>query len=124
MEYTRATQRAATIGQGMAFLFGLAGLFSNPFLLFIAALRLDRRGAGASMAQMKSSFAGIPVRRLCDGLPGVAPADRCSEPSTWCCAGSSRTSRGSIATAPWGSSPGALIQALSTTVRRRRSSGG
>src|SRR5437868_10161713 len=36
MEYTQATQVAAQIGQGMAFLFGLAGLFYDPFLLFIA----------------------------------------------------------------------------------------
>ena len=36
IEYTRATQIAATLGQGMALLFGLVGLFTNPFLLFIA----------------------------------------------------------------------------------------
>src|SRR5215211_3460564 len=35
MDYVRATQVAASIGQGLAFLFGLAGLFGNPFLLFI-----------------------------------------------------------------------------------------
>ena len=31
MEYTRATQRAATIGQGMAILFGFIGLQGKPF---------------------------------------------------------------------------------------------
>src|SRR5215204_3763354 len=36
MDYVRATQVAANIGQGMAFIFGFIGLFSNPFLLFIA----------------------------------------------------------------------------------------
>src|SRR5512133_183850 len=36
MEYVRATQVAANIGQGMAFLLGFIGLFGNPFLLFIA----------------------------------------------------------------------------------------
>jgi Zn-dependent protease len=36
MEYTRATQSAAHIGQGMALLFGLVGLLTNPILMFIA----------------------------------------------------------------------------------------
>jgi Zn-dependent protease len=36
MEFTRATQIAASIGQGLAFLLGLVGLLGNPFLLFIA----------------------------------------------------------------------------------------
>src|SRR5512138_3596022 len=36
MDYVRATQIAANIGQGMAFLLGFFGLFNNPFLLFIA----------------------------------------------------------------------------------------
>src|SRR6266568_3171246 len=31
LEYTQATQIAAQVGQGMAFLFGLVGLFLNPF---------------------------------------------------------------------------------------------
>jgi Zn-dependent protease len=32
-EYSRATQIAASIGQGIAILFGFIGLFYNPFLL-------------------------------------------------------------------------------------------
>jgi Zn-dependent protease/CBS domain-containing protein len=36
MSYPRATQIAATVGQGLAFVLGFAGLFSNPMLLFIA----------------------------------------------------------------------------------------
>jgi len=35
-EYSQATQIAASIGQGIAILFGFVGLFYNPFLLFIA----------------------------------------------------------------------------------------
>ena len=31
MEYSRATQIAASVGQGMALLFGLVGIFGNPF---------------------------------------------------------------------------------------------
>jgi Zn-dependent protease len=36
MEYVKATQIAAGVGQGLALVFGFAGLFSNPMLLFIA----------------------------------------------------------------------------------------
>ena len=43
LEYVHATQIAANIGQGFAFLFGFIGLFSNPFLVFIALVRLDGR---------------------------------------------------------------------------------
>ena len=63
MEYTKATQTAASVGQGMAFLFGLVGLFVNPFLLFIAFFVWIGAAQEASSVQMKSSMAGIPVAR-------------------------------------------------------------
>jgi Zn-dependent protease/CBS domain-containing protein len=63
MEYTRATQIAAGLGQGMAFLFGFAGLFYNPFLLFIAFFVWIGAAQEASMAQMRSALAGVPVSR-------------------------------------------------------------
>ena len=63
VEYTRATQIAASIGQGMAFLFGFLGLFSNPFLVFIALFVWIGAAQEASMVQMKSAVAGIPVSR-------------------------------------------------------------
>lgn len=63
MEYTKATQTAAGIGQGMAFLFGLVGLFVNPFLLFIALFVWIGAAQEATGVQMKSSLAGIPVAR-------------------------------------------------------------
>lgn len=63
MEYVRATQVAANIGQGMAFLFGFIGLFSNPFLLFIAFFVYIGASQEASMVQMKNSISGIPVTR-------------------------------------------------------------
>ena len=63
MEYTKATQTAASVGQGMAFLFGLVGLFVNPFLLFIAFFVWIGAAQEAGSVQMKSSMAGIPVAR-------------------------------------------------------------
>lgn len=63
MEYTRATQAAAVVGQGMAFLFGFLGLYGNPMLIFIALFVWIGAAQEASMVQMKTSLAGIPVRR-------------------------------------------------------------
>jgi Zn-dependent protease/CBS domain-containing protein len=63
MDYTRATQLAATIGQGMAFFFGLIGLFFNPFLIFVALFVWIGAGQEAAMSQMKSALGGIPLER-------------------------------------------------------------
>ena len=63
MDYTRATQVAATIGQALALVFGFVGLFTNPFLVFIALFVWMGAAGEASMVQMKSSLAGIPVAR-------------------------------------------------------------
>jgi Zn-dependent protease/CBS domain-containing protein len=63
MEYTRATQRAAMIGQGMAIVFGFIGLQGNPILIFIALFVWIGAGQEASVVQMKSALAGIPLRR-------------------------------------------------------------
>jgi Zn-dependent protease len=63
LEYVQATQIAATVGQGFAFLFGFIGLFSNPFLLFIALFVWMGAGQEASMAQIRHSISGVPVTR-------------------------------------------------------------
>jgi len=63
MEYTQATQVAAGVGQGFAFLMGFIGLFSDPFLLFIAFFVWIGASQEASMVQMKNSIGGIPVTR-------------------------------------------------------------
>ncbi len=79
MEYTRATQIAASIGQGMAFLFGLIGLFYNPFLIFIALFVWIGAAQEASMVQMKSSLSGIPVRRaMLTDFQTLSPRDTLS----------------------------------------------
>ena len=61
MDYVAATQVAASIGQAMAFAFGLIGLLVNPFLIFIALFVWIGAAAEASMVQMKSALGGIPV---------------------------------------------------------------
>ena len=63
LEYVQATQIAAYVGQAFAFLFGFIGLFSNPFLLFIAFFVWMGASQEASMVQMKNSISGIPVTR-------------------------------------------------------------
>ncbi|MCX7826685.1 MAG: site-2 protease family protein [Verrucomicrobiae bacterium] len=62
LDYVRATRIAATVGQGMAVLFGFIGLFGNPMLLFIALFVWIGAAQEASAAEMKSALAGIPVR--------------------------------------------------------------
>jgi Zn-dependent protease/CBS domain-containing protein len=76
MDYTRATQIAANIGQGMAFLFGLVGLFSNPFLIFIALFVWIGAGQEAAMTQMTSALGGIPLERaMITDFRALAPTD-------------------------------------------------
>ena len=63
IEYSRATQIAASIGQGIAVLFGMIGLFFNPLLLFIAFFVWIGASQEASLAQMQSAIGGIPVKQ-------------------------------------------------------------
>lgn len=63
LDYVQATQIAASVGQGMALLFGFFGLFGNPLLLFIALFVWIGASQEASMVLMKSSLTGIPVSR-------------------------------------------------------------
>lgn len=62
-DYSRATQIAASIGQGIAIVFGFLGLFYNPFLLFIAFFVWIGAAQEASMAQLQSAIGGIPVQQ-------------------------------------------------------------
>src|SRR5712691_9493472 len=54
MNYARATHIAANIGQGIAFLFFLLGLWWNPMLLLIAVFVYFGANSEAAMAQMRS----------------------------------------------------------------------
>jgi len=63
LEYVQATQIAATIGQGIALLFGFIGLFTNSFLLFIALFVWIGAAQEASTVQVRHSLGGIPITR-------------------------------------------------------------
>jgi len=76
MEYVRATQVAAHVGQALALGFGLIGLFSNPFLVFIALFVWIGAAQEASMVQMRTGLSGIPVSRaMLTNFQTVAPDD-------------------------------------------------
>ncbi len=60
-DYVRATQIAASLGQGVALIFGVVGFLYNPFLVFIALL-VWMGASGESLAvQTRAVLAGIPV---------------------------------------------------------------
>jgi Zn-dependent protease/predicted transcriptional regulator len=60
----RATKIAAHIGKAMALLFGIAGLFGDPFLIFIALFVWMGADAEAAVAGMKTSVAGVRVQQV------------------------------------------------------------
>src|SRR5881394_1201393 len=68
LSYARATQIAATVGQGFAFFFGIVGLFGvpgiynpNPFLIFIAFFVYIGASQEAALAQMRDVSRRFPV---------------------------------------------------------------
>jgi stage IV sporulation protein FB len=68
LNYARATQVAATVGQAFAFLFGIVGLFGvpglfhpNPFLIFIALFVYLGASQEAALAQMRDVSRRFPV---------------------------------------------------------------
>jgi Zn-dependent protease len=64
MDYARATQIAANVGQGMAILFGIVGLVGfNPILLFIALFVYVGAQQEAQQAMMRTVTEGMPVRQ-------------------------------------------------------------
>lgn len=64
LPYVRATQVAASVGQALAFVFGFIGLFSNPFLVFIAFFVWIGAASEASLVEMRERLAGISVEQV------------------------------------------------------------
>jgi Zn-dependent protease/predicted transcriptional regulator len=76
LEYTRATQVAASVGQGLAFAFGFIGLFANPMLVFIALFVWIGAAQESRMVQMRSALEGIPVNRaMATDFETLSPQD-------------------------------------------------
>jgi CBS domain-containing protein len=89
MDYVRATQIAANIGQGLALLFGLVGLFGNATLLFIAFFVWIGASQEASAVQMKNVIGGIPVgRAMLTDYKSLSPRDPLSRMAQLVLAGS------------------------------------
>ena len=58
----RATAIAANVGQGMAILFGVAGFFYSPFLVFIAIFVYLGAQAEAGLVELQSTLGTLRVR--------------------------------------------------------------
>jgi len=61
LSWSRATQVAASIGQGLAFVFGFIGLFYNPLLIFIAIFVYLAAAAEAQNAQIRDVASSVLV---------------------------------------------------------------
>ena len=77
MDYARATQIAANVGQGMAILFGIVGLIGfNPILLFIALFVYIGAQQEAQQAMMRTITEGVPVRQaMMTRFASLSPQD-------------------------------------------------
>jgi CBS domain-containing protein len=74
MGHTRATETAAAIGQGVAFLLGFVGLFYNPLLIFIAVFVYLAAASEAHTVAMRAMAHGVPVTNaMMTGLAKLTP---------------------------------------------------
>lgn len=62
-EHSQATQIAASIGQGIAIIFGFIGMFYNPMLLFIAFFVWIGAAQESGVSKLQSAISGIPVQQ-------------------------------------------------------------
>jgi CBS domain-containing protein len=63
MPYVKATETAASLGQALALVFGVIGLFYNPFLMFIALFVWMGASAESSSVSVRDAVSGVPVSR-------------------------------------------------------------
>ncbi|MDB5544682.1 MAG: peptidase [Hyphomicrobiales bacterium] len=70
----RATQIAARIGQGLAFVLGFLGLFGNPLLIFIAIFVYVAAAGEAQDSEMRHAFVGLSVADAMETRIASVPA--------------------------------------------------
>jgi Zn-dependent protease/CBS domain-containing protein len=88
-DYPRATEIAANLGQGLALVFGLVGIFSNPFLMFIALFVWMGATAEASAVSLRSAIAGTPVgHAMITDFRSLDAGDSLQQAADWVVAGS------------------------------------
>lgn len=90
LEYSTATRIAAGVGQVLAILFAVGGLFvfNNPFLLFIALFVYLGAAGEAQMAEVRSMLRGIPVREaMMTRFQALSPSDSLQTAATELLAG-------------------------------------
>jgi Zn-dependent protease len=91
MEYARATGIAATVGQTLAFGFGIAGLFGNPMLLLIAVFVWIGAAQEAAAAETKATIGDLPVREaMLTDFRTLSPHDTLGDAARLLIAGSQR----------------------------------
>jgi CBS domain-containing protein len=79
MNYVRATEIAARLGQGMALLFAALGLFFNPILLFISLFVWMGARQESAMVGLKRALSGIPIgSAMVTEFRVLSPSDRLS----------------------------------------------
>jgi Zn-dependent protease/predicted transcriptional regulator len=61
LDYVRATKIAARLGQGLALVFLIVGLFASPILVFIALFVWMAATSEAYVTETKANLEGIPV---------------------------------------------------------------
>lgn len=71
LRYGQATRIAATIGQGVAVLFAVLGLFGNPMLLFIAVFVFFGAQQEAAYALLKDVAEDTRVAQIMQPMPPV-----------------------------------------------------
>jgi CBS domain-containing protein len=88
MDYVRATEIAARVGQGMALLFALLGLFYSPMLLLIALFVWMGAQQESTMVGLKRALSGVPIASaMVTEFRVLSPLDRLSTAAEFIAAG-------------------------------------